>query len=93
MNYKNEKLVIVYGSQTGNAQELAERIWRISKRFYFRTVIKALDDYNILELINEECVIFICSTTGQGEEPDNMKTFWKFMLKKNLGSSMLNNLR
>lgn len=93
MNYHNEKIAILYGSQTGNAQDLAERIWRDSKRFYFRTVLKGLDDYNVLELRNEKCVIFICSTTGQGEEPYNMKLFWKFMLKKNLNSTVLSNLR
>lgn len=93
MNYKNEKIAVLYGSQTGNAQEMAERIWRDSKRFYFRTAIKPLDDYDVLELINEQCVIFVCSTTGQGEEPDNMKSFWRFMLKKNLSATVFSNLR
>lgn len=93
MNYNNEKIAVLYGSQTGNAQDVAERIWRDSKCFYFRTVIKPLDDYNVLDLINEQCVIFVCSTTGQGEEPDNMKLFWKFLLKKNLNAAILNNLR
>ncbi|KAG5887436.1 hypothetical protein JTB14_003288 [Gonioctena quinquepunctata] len=83
----------MYGSQTGNAQDFAERIWRESKRFYFRSIVKALDEYNISELINEKCVIFVCSTTGQGEEPDNMKSFWKFMLRKNLPSHVLSNLK
>lgn len=93
MNYSNEKVAVLYGSQTGNAQEVAERIWRDSKRFYFETAIKPLDDYNALDLINEQCVIFVCSTTGQGEEPDNMKLFWKFMLKKSLGATIFSNLR
>lgn len=93
MNYENEKIAVLYGSQTGNAQELAERIWRDSKRFYFRTVIKALDDYNIFETERKQCMIFICSTTGQGEEPENMKTFWRYMLKKDLTTTLLSNLR
>ncbi|KAJ8937008.1 hypothetical protein NQ314_012090 [Rhamnusium bicolor] len=93
MNYANEKLTILYGSQTGNAQDLAERIWRESKRFYFRSTVKSLDEYNVLELINEKCVLFVCSTTGQGEEPDNMKVFWKFLLRKNLPTDALSNLR
>lgn len=93
MNFNNEKIAVLFGSQTGNAQEVAERIWRDSKRFYFRTTIKPLNDYNVLDLKNETCVIFICSTTGQGEEPDNMKDFWRFMLKRNLSVTLLNNLR
>lgn len=93
MNFNNEKIAVLFGSQTGNAQDVAERIWRDSKRFYFRTTIKPLNDYNVLNLENEACVIFICSTTGQGEEPDNMKAFWRFMLKRNLSVTLLNNLR
>ncbi|KAJ8918818.1 hypothetical protein NQ315_011104 [Exocentrus adspersus] len=93
MVFENEKLTVLYGSQTGNAQDLAERIWRESKRFYFRSVVKPLDEYDVLELISEKCVIFICSTTGQGEEPDNMKNFWKFLLRKSLSTSALCNLR
>jgi sulfite reductase alpha subunit-like flavoprotein len=91
--FTNEKIVILYGSQTGNAQDLAERIWRESKRYYFKSCVKSMDDYNVLKLINEQCVIFICSTTGQGEEPDNMKQFWKFLLRKNLPADSLSNLK
>lgn len=93
MKYENEKLIVLYGSQTGNSQELAERIWRDSKRFYFRTIIKALDEYSFQNIINDQCVIFVCSTTGQGEEPDNMKLFWRCMLNKYLSPITLNKLR
>lgn len=87
------KLTVLYGSQTGNAQDISERIWRESKRFYFTGSVKAMDDYNIAELVNEKCVVFVCSTTGQGEEPDNMKLFWKFLLRKNLLANSLGNLK
>lgn len=93
MNFINEKLTILYGSQTGNAQDVSERIWRESKRYYFTGFVKSMDDYNVLDLINEKCVIFICGTTGQGDEPDNMKNFWKFLLRKNLPKNSLSNLR
>lgn len=93
MTFENAKLTILYGSQTGNSQDVAERIWRESKRYYFKTSIKCMDEYKITQLVNERFVIFVCSTTGQGEEPDNMKNFWKFMLRKNLPSDSLVNLR
>lgn len=93
MPFQNKRITILYGSQTGNAQDLAERIWRESKRYYFIGSVLCMDHYNILDLVNENCVIFICSTTGQGEEPDNMKNFWKFLLRKNLAKDSLANLR
>ncbi|XP_069679042.1 NADPH-dependent diflavin oxidoreductase 1 [Periplaneta americana] len=87
------RINILYGSQTGTAQEVAERIWRESKRFYFQGPVRAMDDYPVSELIYEAVVVFICSTTGQGEEPDNMKKFWKFLLRRNLPANSLKGMR
>ena len=52
-----------------------------------------MDDYPVSELIYEVIVIFVCSTTGQGEEPDNMKQFWRFLLRKNLPADSLQGVR
>lgn len=93
MPFENQKISILFGSQTGNAQDLAERIWRESKRFYFQSSVKPLDDYNVADIVQEECAIFVCSTTGQGEEPDNMRMFWKFLLKRSLPPNLLCNLK
>lgn len=87
------KLTILYGSETGNAQDVSERIWREAKRYNFNGPIQSLDEYNIEELIQEKYVVFVCSTTGQGEEPDNMKRFWKFLLRKNLPLNSLCSLQ
>jgi len=62
-------------------------------RYGFRGPVQAMDDYPIDQLIYEQLVVFVCSTTGQGEEPDNMKKFWKFLLRKNLPSNSLQRLR
>lgn len=86
------KLTILYGSQTGTAQDLAEQIWRESKRFHFAGTVIPMDKYDVRGLIDEKFVVFVCSTTGQGDEPDNMKTFWKFLLRKSLPPNSLNAL-
>lgn len=88
----DRKLIVLYGSQTGTAQDLAEYVWRESKRYFFNGTVTCMDKYNIQELINEHVVVFVCSTTGQGDEPDNMKLFWRFLLRKNLPSDCLNGL-
>ena len=31
----------------------------------------------------------MCSTTGMGDVPDNMKSFWKFLLRKKHANNML----
>ncbi len=40
-------------------------------------------------LVREPAVVFVCATTGQGDEPDNMKQFWRFLLRRNLPRSSL----
>ncbi|ORY01302.1 riboflavin synthase domain-like protein [Basidiobolus meristosporus CBS 931.73] len=86
------RLLVLYGSQTGCAQDVAERIGREGIRRHFSPEVSAMDDYDIENLINEKLVIFVCSTTGQGEEPDNMKKFWKFLLRKALPRDILEQL-
>lgn len=85
----NRKLTILYGSQTGTAQDLAEKLYRESKKYHFTGPVTAMDTYDVKKLINENIVLFVCSTTGQGEEPDNMRVFWKFLLRKSLPSDSL----
>lgn len=93
MIFRNERLVILYGSQTGNAQDVAEGIWRASKARYFHGPVMPMNDYDIRLLPQEGCMIFVCSTTGQGDEPDNMNLFWKLLLRRNLPGNLLCNLR
>ncbi|XP_075986865.1 NADPH-dependent diflavin oxidoreductase 1 [Anticarsia gemmatalis] len=87
------RLIVLYGSQTFTAQEAAERIWRMTKVLGFRGPVQALDDYPISRLIQEDFAIFVVATTGQGDEPDNMKRFWKFLLRRNLPSNSLARLK
>ncbi|KAF5457435.1 hypothetical protein F2P56_021536 [Juglans regia] len=40
-------------------------------------------------LPHEDTVIFVASTTGQGDTPDSMKVFWRFLLQRNLSKHWL----
>lgn len=44
-------------------------------------------------LIQERLVVFVCSTTGQGDPPDNMRMFWKFLLRRDLPSTSLSGVK
>ena len=44
----DRKLLVLYGSQTGTAQDVAERIMREAKRRHFSTRCMAMDDYNLV---------------------------------------------
>ncbi|CAO3637396.1 unnamed protein product [Mucor hiemalis] len=88
----SRSLVILYGSETGCAHDVAENLGRQARRRHFKTKVMAMDHFDKSLLIEEKLVIFVCSTTGQGAEPANMKKFWKFLLRKNLPNDILSDL-
>ncbi|KAI8893213.1 hypothetical protein BC833DRAFT_625093 [Globomyces pollinis-pini] len=83
------RLLILFGSQTGYCQETAERIQREGRQRHFAVELLPMDKYVISNLPNEQLVVLVCSVTGQGEEPDTMKAFWKYLLRKSLASDSL----
>ncbi|XP_073334568.1 NADPH-dependent diflavin oxidoreductase 1 [Pagrus major] len=85
-------LRVLYGSQTGTAQDTAQRIARQGRRRHLQVQVLPLDTYNVANLISEPLVIFVCATTGQGDPPDNMKNFWRFIFRKSLPVGSLSRL-
>ncbi|XP_068104750.1 NADPH-dependent diflavin oxidoreductase 1 [Hyperolius riggenbachi] len=83
------KLLVLFGSQTGTAEDMADRIGREAQRRHFTCKVEALDSYSVANLIHEPLVIFVCATTGQGDPPDNMKNFWRFLFRRNLPHNSL----
>ncbi|KAG7200700.1 hypothetical protein KM043_001251 [Ampulex compressa] len=74
-------ITILYGSETGTAQDVAEQIWKSAKRRGLCSTVCALDDYDVRNLALEKLVIFVVATTGQGDPPTNMRSFWRTMLR------------
>ncbi|XP_077823130.1 NADPH-dependent diflavin oxidoreductase 1 isoform X1 [Macaca mulatta] len=85
----NPQFLVLFGSQTGTAQDVSERLGREARRRRLGCRVQALDSYPVVNLINEPLVIFVCATTGQGDPPDNMKNFWRFIFRKNLPTTAL----
>ncbi|GAB5031224.1 nadph-dependent diflavin oxidoreductase 1 [Nannochloropsis oceanica] len=89
-----QRLVVLYGSQTGTAQDMAEELGRKGKRRGFSPVeVQAWDSYDVTRLPEETFVLAVVSTTGDGEEPDNMRKSWGFLLRKALPMGSLSGLR
>ena len=82
-------ITILYGSETGTAQDVAEQIWKSAKRKALRSTVCAMDDYDAQTLGLEKVVVFVVATTGQGDPPNNMRRFWKLLLRRNLPATLL----
>ena len=87
------RLVVLYGNQTGTAEEVAERVGREGERLHFSCLVSSMDSFTVTRLPTSPLVIYVAATTGQGEEPDNMKKTWRFLLRKNLPATSLENQR
>lgn len=85
-------ITILYGSETGTAQDVAEQIWKSAKRKGLNSTVSAMNDYDVRGLGSEKLVIFVVATTGQGDPPNNMRQFWKLLLRKSLPVTLLSHL-
>lgn len=54
--------------------------------------ILSFADYNIFNLPTEKLVVFLISTTGDGDPPTMMLNSWKFLLRSDLPKNSLANL-
>lgn len=89
MEREPAKLLILYATQTGNALDAAERIGREAERRGCAASVRSIDDFDASSLPHEDTVIFVVSTTGQGDTPDSMKSFWKYLLQRNIAKNWL----
>ncbi|CAD8187625.1 unnamed protein product [Paramecium pentaurelia] len=76
---------ILFATQTGNSEFYAEEVGRhISK-----AIVSSIEDFDFLTLPEQKRVIFIISTTGDGDMTNDMIKFWQFLLIKDLPKESL----
>jgi sulfite reductase (NADPH) hemoprotein beta-component len=72
-------LLILYASDSGAAEKKAKRLAGRAQTRGLSTTIAAMDTVNIDSLSREEHVVFITSTSGQGEAPQNGRMLFKLL--------------
>ncbi len=70
-------ILILYGSQSGNSEELAIQAGKMSSQSGLKPTVKAMDEIEITELLTQQRVLVCCSTWGDGEQPDNAEDLWE----------------
>ncbi|OKL57796.1 NADPH-dependent diflavin oxidoreductase 1 [Talaromyces atroroseus] len=85
--------LVLYGSETGNAQEVAEELGRTAERLRFVTHVGECNSVKADSLTSYSLVIFVVSTTGQGDFPLNGRAFWRTLLLKRLPATFLNGVQ
>ncbi|AYJ50437.1 sulfite reductase subunit alpha [Rhodococcus sp. P1Y] len=69
-------LQILYGSQTGNAESLAQDAADLARQHGLDPHVSSLDAVDMNALSAMRRLIVVTSTYGQGEMPDNAQLFW-----------------
>lgn len=70
------QLHILYGSQTGNAEALAQSAAKSARAKGLVPVVQALGDVDLDVFATMRHVLIVTSTYGEGEMPDNAQLFW-----------------
>lgn len=74
-----ERLTIVYGSQTGNARRLAEQLARNAEAAGLPVRLLRAGAYPQRELKAERLLVVVISTQGDGDPPDDARGFVEFL--------------
>lgn len=69
-------LTVAFASDGGNAEGVAKKVHRQATGRGLKSMVLAMDDLLVEDLAAETNIVFVTSTSGQGEFPTNGKMFW-----------------
>jgi sulfite reductase (NADPH) flavoprotein alpha-component len=78
----SKEVTILYGSQTGNAQGVAEKARKTLEGLGFQVAISSMSDFKPNNLKKLQNLLIVASTHGEGEPPDNAIGFHEFLYGK-----------
>ncbi|WP_395683988.1 assimilatory sulfite reductase (NADPH) flavoprotein subunit [Dokdonella sp.] len=77
-----ERLTILHGSQTGNARRVAEKLARDAEGAGLSVRLSSSGAYPMRELARERLLLVVISTQGDGDPPDDARSFLEFLAGK-----------
>ena len=72
-------LTILYGTETGNSRELAKSLAKAASEFGLSAKLSDLSDYKVRQLKDEQDLLFVVSTYGEGDPPQPSVAFFEFL--------------
>ena len=73
---QGKPLTIIYGSQTGNSEAMANEAAEVAKNHGLAPNVIDMSDMELTTLAKSERILVITSTYGEGEMPDNAQILW-----------------
>ncbi len=75
-----QQLTVLFGSQTGNGEGLADAVCRLAQDQGFAVKSISLADFKPADLKRESLVTFVISTHGDGDPPDDAELFYEYLM-------------
>ena len=72
----DRSLAILYGSQSGNSEALAAKFSKQASDYGLVGTVYDMDGFDFASLSGMSRVLIVCSTWGEGEQPDNAEALW-----------------
>ena len=72
----DRKLLLIFGTETGNAEELAEDTARMAAKYDLQSSVIDMADITPDDISGSKRLIVFCSTWGEGEQPDNAQNLY-----------------
>ncbi len=81
------KLTVLYGTESGNSESLADRTVKEAKKRGFQAAMKNMSDISPADLAKAANLLVIVSTWGDGEPPETAIRFYKDLMAADLALS------
>tara|TARA_B100001564_G_C20551260_1_gene629174 strand:- start:348 stop:788 length:441 start_codon:yes stop_codon:yes gene_type:complete len=85
------KITVLYGTETGNSELLAMDICKTGEQSGLECINFGMDEIENSEFCDIENLLIVCSTWGDGEQPDNAIDLFDYV--EGLGESDLENMK
>ena len=79
-------LLLIFGTETGNAGELADDAAHSAERFDLNPTVMDMEDITPEDISGTKRLIVICSTWGEGEQPVNAQDLYDAVSESEDGS-------
>lgn len=81
------ELLVLYGTESGNAESLADKLFKTTKKGGFKPTLKNMTDLSPADLKKHENIFTLVSTWGDGEPPESAEAFYNAFIKEDVDLS------
>ncbi|KAJ1825449.1 hypothetical protein LPJ56_002663, partial [Coemansia sp. RSA 2599] len=86
-------VAFLYASQTGNAESICYKLYEEAVARGYQASYHVLDDHKKFDFASLRTAVFVVSTTGDGDPPDNSARFWRVLRRTSKDAAAYAHLR